>query len=302
MENAGEQKIKPRKAILAFLLSILVSGGGQLYNGQLKKALLIFFGLLTYVICINILGIKNSFWAFSVAIIILVLLRLFFAIEATLVAQKSKEYELKSYNKWYVYLVIIVLGYFASSVGEIIASKSRYILSIIKSDSGYPNILLGDYVLGDYRIYNSQEPTYGDLVVFSTLDGESYVFRVIGIPNDTLIVENQIVKRKNKELSSRKISTSFYEEYAMEEFVEILPNGVEYKFMRKNTSVFQEGDTFNEIIVPNNSYFLLGDNRDFSFDSRFIGFIQKEQIKGKLISIYFRKDLKKINTSLYEIK
>ena len=104
MENTGEQKNKPRKALLAFLLSILVSGGGQLYNGQLKKALLIFFGLLTYVICINVFGIKNNFWAFSTAIIILVILRLFFAIDATIVARKSKEYELKSYNKWYVYL------------------------------------------------------------------------------------------------------------------------------------------------------------------------------------------------------
>ena len=302
MENTGEKKIKPRKAILAFLLSILLPGGGQLYNGQLKKALFFFFGLLIYVICINLLGVKGQFLTYFAAFIILVILRLFFAIEATLIARKSKEYELKGYNKWYVYLLMIVLGYFVSSIVENITSNSRYILSIIHSDSGFPNVIIGDYVLGDYRIYNSQEPTYGDLVIFSTLNGESYVYRVIGMPNDTLIVENQIVHYKNRELSSQKISTLHYEEYEMEEFTETLPNGVEYKFIRKKIPFIQDNDTFKEIIVPTNSYFLLGDNRDFSFDSRFIGFIQRGQIKGKLLSVYCSKNLKRINKSLYEKK
>ena len=303
MENIEEKKIKPRKAILAFLLSVLVPGFGQFYNGQLKKALFIFLGLLIYVICINLTGVKSLFLMYCAAFIILFILRLFFAIEATVIARKSKEYELKGYNKWYIYLLIIVLGYLTSSIVENIASNSRYIFSIIRSNSGLPNVFIGDYVLGDYRIYNSQEPTYGDLaVISSTLDGESYVFRVIGLPNDTLILENQLVQYKNKETSAKKTSILLYEEYEMEEFTGTLPNGVEYKFLRKKIPSFQDNDTFKEIIVPNNSYFLLGDNRDFSFDSRFIGFIQREQIKGKLLSTYFSKDLKRINKSLYENK
>ncbi len=84
----------------------------------------------------------------------------------------------------------------------------------------------------------------------------------------------------------------------MEEFLETLPNGVEYKFVRSKTPFFQGNDTIDEIIVPSNSYFLLGDNRNFSADSRFIGFIQREQIQGKLVLIYFSKDFKRINESL----
>ena len=273
-------------------------GLGQLYNGHLKKALLFFSGLLISIVCINLLGLKSYFWIYVLSLIVLVMLVLFIAIEATLAANKHKEHELKAYNKWYVYLLFVIMGYFAVSMAENIASNSRYIISIVQSDSGFPTIAVGDYILGDYGFYNSQEPTYGDLVIFSMPDGGRYIYRIIGMPNDTLSIENQLVKYNNKELSSKLISTLFYEEYEMELFIETLPNGVKYKFVRSKTPLFQENDTIEEIIVPNNSYFLLGDNRNFSFDSRFIGFVQREQIQGKLVSIYFSKDLKRINQSL----
>jgi len=297
MENLEEKKIKPRKAIVAFLLSVLVVGLGQLYNGQLKKALFFFFGILIYAIGINIFCIAY-FWVYVVAFIILVILWLCAVIEATLTAHKSKEYELKSYNKWYVYFLSVVIGYFAVYVGEDISKKTRYRLFKASSDTSYPNIFAGDRVLGDFGIYKHQEPTYGDLVVFLMPDGTNSVFRIVGMPNDTLSVENQLVKYKNKEFSSKLISTLFFEEYEMEEFVETLPNGVEYKIIRSKIPFYQEMNSLKETVVPSNSYFLLGDNRNLSADSRFIGFVQREQIQGKLLSVYFSKDFKRINISL----
>lgn len=298
MEESEEKKVKPRKAILAFLFSLIVPGLGQLYNGQIKKALLIFLGLLIYTMNINVFGFKGHFWIYVIAFIILVILRLLIAIEATITAYKSKEYELKSYNKWYIYLLSAVIGYFSVSMLEGYAGKSRYILSIVHSDAGFPTIFAGEYILGDYSFYNSQEPSYGDLVIILMPNGESYIYRIIGMPNDTLSIENQLVKYNKKELTSKLLSTLFYEEHEMEEFIETLPNGVEYKFVRTKTPFLQENEALKEIIVPNNSYFLLGDNRDFSFDSRFVGFIKREQIQGKVLSIYFSKDIKRINNKL----
>ena len=293
-----EKKVYPRKAILAFFFSILMPGLGQLYNGQLRKALFFSLCMLIYSISINVLGLKIHFWIYVIALVILVILRLLIAIEATFTAYRNKECELKRYNKWYIYLSSVVIWYFAVSMFERISSETRYIISIVHSNSGFPTVFAGDYVLGDYDFYHSQEPTYGDLVIFSMPNGESYIYRIIGMPNDTLSIENQLVKYNNKEVSCKVISTLFYEEYEMEEFIETLPNGVEYKFIRSKIPFLQGNDAFKEIIVPNNSYFLLGDNRDFSTDSRFIGFIQREQIQGKLLAIYFSKDLKRINKSL----
>jgi signal peptidase I len=300
MENLEEKKVIPRKAILAFFLSAIVPGLGQLYNGQLRKALFFSLGVLIFSISVSVFGLKVHFGAYAITLAVLILLRLFIAIEAAITATRSKEYELKSYNKRYVYLLSVVIWYFAVFMFERIASETRYIISIVNSDSGFPTVFAGDYILGDYGFYTSQEPTYGDLVIFSMPKGESDIYRIIGMPNDTLSIENQLVKYNDKALSSKLVSTLFYREYEMEEFIETLPNGVEYKFVRSKMPFFQGNGRSQEIIVPNNSYFLLGDNRDFSADSRFIGFVQREQIQGKLLSIYFSKDLKRINKSLSE--
>ena len=294
MENV-EKKVYPRKAILAFLLSIVTPGLGQLYNGQPKKALFFLFGLLTFVICFHILGLNLYFWAYVTAIIIEVIFILLIAIEAALTARKQKKYELKTYNKWYVYLLLIV---FCILAVNIIKSATRYKILDIKSDSGCPNLFVGDRVLGDFKIYNSQDPTYGDLVIFLAPDGANYVFRVIGMPNDTLHIENQLVKYKNKPFSWKPIPTSIYKKYEMEEFLGTLPNGVEYRFITTKNSTYQANEAFQEIVVPDNSYFLLGDNREISADSRYIGFIAREQIVGKLVLLYFSKDFKKMNKKL----
>ena len=49
-------------------------------------------------------------------------------------------------------------------------------------------------------------------------------------------------------------------------------------------------DNFGPVTVPEGSYFVLGDNRDNSYDSRFFGFVEKEKIKGKAEVIYFSYD------------
>ena len=58
--------------------------------------------------------------------------------------------------------------------------------------------------------------------------------------------------------------------------------------------------TIKNIIVPADTYFLLGDNRDNSADSRYVGLFQRQQIQGKLMTLYFSTDISKINKSLKE--
>ncbi len=70
MENSEEKKISPRKAILAFLLSAIVPGLGQLYNGQLRKALIFLLGTLTYSIVISVLGLEIHFWVYVIPAIV----------------------------------------------------------------------------------------------------------------------------------------------------------------------------------------------------------------------------------------
>jgi len=300
MENIEEKKFYPRKKLWAFLLSILAPGLGQLYNGEVKKALIFSFGLFAYVICINLFEIKGIFWVYLTSLVLLVVIMVLIVIEATLSAGRKKLYELKSYNKWYVYLFLAILFYFMGRGNERILenTNTRYRILKISSDSGIPNLSIGDYVLGDYNFYDLHKPTYGDLVIFSISDGFSYVYRVIGMPNDTLNIENQLVTYKNKDCNSEFLSNSIYEGYEMEKFFETLPNGCKYQVLRTKTPLFKDDSNGKEVVVPEDSYFLVGDNRNFSFDSRMIGCVKREQIQGKLVSIYFSKDLNKINRNL----
>ena len=297
-EKLKKERTNSRKKLLAFLLSALVPGLGQLYNGQHRKSAIYAFGLLTLPIGFNLLGLKPYFWAYAVLIILIFVLRLVIAIEAALTASRTKEYQLKNYNKWYFYLAIVPIWYIAVYAGESVSETTRYKSFRVSSDAGNPNLIAGDYVLGDFGFYNSKQPEYGDLIVFSIPNAGSQVFRIVGMPNDTLNLVNQLVKYKNKQSGATLVSNLTCKGIETEEFIETLPNGFKYRIYRNKIPFDAAGATIQNIIVPTDSYFVLGDNRDFSADSRFVGFIHRQQIQGKLLSLYFSTDFSKINKSL----
>jgi len=299
-EELKKEKVNSRKKLLAFLLSALVPGLGQLYNGQLSKSVIYSIGLLTLPIGFNLLGLKPYFWAYAVLIILLIVLRLAIAIEAALTAGRTKDFQLKNYNKWYIYLAIVPIWYFSVYAGESVSQTTRYKSFRVSSDAGNPNLIEGDYVLGDFGFYNSKQPEYGDLIVFSIPNGGSQVFRIAGMPNDTLNLENQLVNYKNKKSNATLVSSLTWKDYETEEFIETLPNGFKYRIYRNKTPFDAASATIKNIVVPADSYFVLGDNRDFSADSRFVGFVHRQQIQGKLLSLYFSTDFSKINKSLAE--
>lgn len=297
-EELKKEKVISRKKLPAFLMSALVPGLGQLYNGQLKKSLIYSVGLLTLPIGFNLLGLKPYFWAYAALIILLIILRLTIAIDAAIVAHKTKEFQLRNYNKWYIYLALIPVWYFVFFAGESISETTRYKSFSIGTDAGNPNLMAGDYVMGDFDFYNSRQPEYGDLIIFSTPNVGSQVFRIVGMPNDTLNIENNLVKFKNRKSFATLVSTLTWKEYETEEFLETLPNGFKYRIYRNKTPFFADMATIKDIIVPVDSYFLLGDNRDNSADSRYFGFVHRQQIQGKLLTLYYSTDFSKINKSL----
>lgn len=136
------------------------------------------------------------------------------------------------------------------------------------------------------------------MVIIFTTNGEKYACRIVGMPKDTLSIENRLVKFKNKKSRHKIISTFTNEGYEMKELNEILPNGFKYKILRCKTPPFQNDEAFKNIPIPENSYYLLGDNRDNAPDSRIFGTIQRDQLQGRVLSVYFGKNLTIINKSL----
>ena len=182
----------------------------------------------------------------------------------------------------------------------------------IPSGSMKPNLLVGDFIFVSKYSYGfskhslpfsiplipgkifSNSPERGDVVVFKTPENNrtDYIKRVIGLPGDKILIKNGIIFINGSEIFRKKLNdfidtdnktinkrVRMYNEYFFNKEINILDitdNGI-----ADNTQLFN---------VPENHFFVMGDNRDNSQDSRFIstvGFIPYENLVGKAQFIFF---------------
>lgn len=182
----------------------------------------------------------------------------------------------------------------------------------IPSGSMQDNLLIGDYLfvskysygyskhtfdmnLFDGRIFAS-EPERGDVAVFKLPrdDSQDYIKRVIGLPNDRIQMIGGILHINGKPIEKRRTGR-FVEnvnQRPIAKFEETLPNGVKYFVLDAvphNDRSFT--DNTEEYVVPEGHYFMMGDNRDNSSDSRDpeVGFVPFENLVGKAQVIFFSK-------------
>ena len=158
----------------------------------------------------------------------------------------------------------------------------------IPSGSMIPTLQIGDHILVNkfllgtpvdvpftnihlFRMPGLRNPQRGDIIVFKYPEDPTrdFIKRVIGIEGD-------VIESKDKTLSvnGRKL----VESYTQHVDSSIKPSGMDRR------------DNFGPITVPADSVFVMGDNRDQSYDSRFWGFVDLPRIKGKAIIIYWSWD------------
>ena len=185
----------------------------------------------------------------------------------------------------------------------------------IPSSSMEPTLLIGDRIFVSKMTYGyskhsfpfsppifsnrffANKPNYGDLVVFKTpADNRTdYIKRLIGLPGDSIqFIEGEIILN-DKKIQREKIEKKYQIRCGIfspevSAFRETLPNGVEYIAVYNNAGTMKNTDKY---IVPENHYFLLGDNRDCSKDSRFlssVGYVSDENLVGNAKMIFFSND------------
>ena len=135
------------------------------------------------------------------------------------------------------------------------------------------------------------EPERGDIIVFKTPENLriDYIKRLVGLPGDKIQMRDGIlhindipVKRKKIRSETKLINNGQIRNVLVYE--ETLPNNVYYEtFDMGNT----RADNTSEIFIPEDSYFFMGDNRDNSKDSRFVGSVPKNNLVGKAQIIFF---------------
>lgn len=150
----------------------------------------------------------------------------------------------------------------------------------------------------EYRLlYN--EPNRGDIIVFlSTFDDTYLIKRVIGLPGDTIIdygnkinINGEDIQRKQLGTYSLKapITASGLEFDTATAFIETLSDGIQYKIIEIFNNVLLEETKIYH--VPENHFFVMGDNRDNSEDSRTkVGFVPIENLVGKISFKFYSKE------------
>lgn len=140
----------------------------------------------------------------------------------------------------------------------------------VSNEAMAPALLPGDHVIVHRAAYHAAEPQRGDVVVYRYPDenGKLFLHRVIGVSGDRIEVRNQVV--------------FLNEEVLAEPYVQ---------HTDRSSMVGNVRDNLGPVTVPPDTYFVLGDNREESLDSRFFGPISREHIVGKAVVIYWSIDL-----------
>ncbi|MFO7727339.1 MAG: signal peptidase I, partial [Desulfonatronovibrio sp.] len=146
----------------------------------------------------------------------------------------------------------------------------------IPSGSMLPTLQIGDHLLVnkfkygihmpfmDKYIFEFDGPQFQDIIVFEFPEDPSkdFIKRVVGLPGDVVEIKDKKFFRNGRHVE--------------EDYIQ-----------HRDRRIVDKRDDFGPYTVPENSYFVLGDNRDESYDSRFWGAVEREDILGKAWIIYW---------------
>lgn len=285
--------IKRRKRFLALLLSI-IPGLGQIYNGQLRKGLVFLTIDLLVPIAFGLTGILNNLSGLVTLAVFSISFLIYRMTDGFVQAKKLIDYELKSYNKWYVYLSFVIgLGVIRTFL-DLPASTGIQTFKI-PTPSMNPTMQPGDRVVASLSYYDNNQIQQGDIVVFNSLQGGIWTFRVIGMPNDSIEIKEGKVYVNNQLSELTTKDEYILDDQEVIQYQEQLSPTKTIKTLRCKNVMMTDTRTFNKIRVPENEYFLMGDNRDNALDSRFIGTIKKDDILGRVIYSYWGNTSDRIN-------
>ncbi len=167
----------------------------------------------------------------------------------------------------------------------------------IPSGSMKPTLIIGDHLLVNKFSYGIRiplidrfliqfnKPKRGDIIVFKWPKDESkdFIKRVIGIEGDVIEIKNDILYVNGEKVVTEYIAKYNDNDISEADRYEEFLGGTKHYILDQ----YVKYEDFGPVTVPENTVFVMGDNRDNSQDSRYWGFVSLNKIKGKALIIYW---------------
>jgi signal peptidase I len=253
---------------LAAVLTLVTPGLGQVYGREPKRALAIFLGWIGVLVGFQVSGLVKIF-AGLIALIVLFLLFLdWVRMDAYRIARQQADSLPRPHSRWsLVYLAVVLVSvYFAPYIIGV-----RGFTSI--SGNMEPVVSPGDHFFADLNAYLFARPARGDLVIFASPEEPArlQVARVIGLEGEDVAIQSKAVY-----INSQPLPDPWGQHNDPSMFA---PRSFSAQGYLRDHMDLQK--------IPKDSVFVLGDNRDNSYDSRFFGPVSISSIRGRPLYVYW---------------
>ncbi|HVM80407.1 MAG TPA: signal peptidase I [Stellaceae bacterium] len=321
MSAAKDRPAKRRRPWLAALLSFLWPGLGQLYIGETRRAVRYFALLVAFYALVAsflyALDAPIALLAGGMAVLILGLaLTLGSAIDAFRNARSLGAVVLGRYQRLWIYLGIVALngvaqealdgrarfhGGCAPEVPRVFTHTYEFLTRSME-----PTLLSGDILVTETSYFCRNDPRRGDLAVFllPTPSSPAFIKRIIGLPGDRVQLKEGRVYINGEPVAQEWLESGIGtdemgREVRRARFLESFPDGARYSV--EITDLESKLENTAEVTVPEGSYFVLGDARDNSLDSRMtgdFGFIPRALIVDRPAYVIWSGDWDRIGLRL----
>jgi len=260
----------------AGLLSILVPGLGHVYAGDPRRGGVYFCASVVLAYAVVPLARFDGLNATSFGIVaaLLLVVRVTAILDAARIAGSAgSTYQLRRYNRWYVYVGVTLIATLLMLPTRLAARPYR-----IPSGAMLPTLQIGDDIITNSIAYSRTPPVRGDIVVFRYPGNrdETYIKRIIGLPGETIAIHQRRVSVNGQEIDD---PWGF------------CPDG---RAVRDGAAdcgpAVHRLDEMAPVTLGADEYFVLGDNRQRSQDSRIWGAVPKADLLGKAIGVYWSWD------------